>query len=713
MRGTRSYDPTRRPAPSRRAAPRGAGPVPASSELPPNVGAMPGTALDHPGSDGTDIVWEPSPERIAASGVTRFRRWLAEHRGLTFASYEELWQWSVDDLEGFWSAIWEFGGVRAAAPPTAVLAERRMPGARWFPGARLNFAEGCLEGHEGTAIVFVREDGLERTLTFAELRAQVAAAAAGLRRLGVQAGDRVAGVLPNCPEAIVAMLASAGIGAIWTSCAPENGPQAVLDRFAQVEPSVLLGVDGYVFAGRQHDVRETFGRVAAALPSVRHRVVVPYVGADLPPDCLPWASLLGESESEGEGDAGAGAPAYEALPFDHPLWILYSSGTTGPPKAIVHGHGGIVLEHLKYQLLHHDMGFGERCVALTLASTNWVIWNMLVATLLVGTTIVLYDGSPNHPGPEVVWQLAGRVRATHVRLSAAWIQRCMRDGLSPKALADLSSLRMITSTGSPLPAEGFRWLVDEVGSHVCPVSGSGGTDVCTGFVGGVTTEPIRAGEIQCRALGVAAYAFDDEGHAVVDEVGELVVTEPMPSMPLYLWGDPDGARLHDTYFSMYPGVWRHGDWVRFTPRGGCLIYGRSDATLNRGGVRMGTSEFYRALERVPEVVDSLVVDTSFAGNDGELLLFVVPAPGVELDDALVARLRAHLRAELSPRHVPSRILAVDELPETITGKRCEVPVKRILQGMPLEQAVTLSSIRNPDALTWFVRLAEGGNGRPG
>jgi acetoacetyl-CoA synthetase len=657
---------------------------------------------------GVEPMWAPSPERVERANLARYLRWLRDRQGLSFGSYDELWRWSVDDLDGFWSSIWEFFEVGGPVPSPA-LAERRMPGARWFPGATLNHAELSLRRHDDhPALLYGNEAGELGTIGYAELGRRVAAAAAGLRRLGVEKGDRVVAYLPNVPETVIAMLATASMGAVWSSCAPEFGVSSVVDRFAQIEPKVLVAVDGYRYNGGWHDRRDALAEIRRRLPTLQATVVVggPGRGArdarvadgGRPVDgngTIAWERLL---------EDGAGAElAFEPVAFDHPLWVLYSSGTTGLPKAIVHGHGGIALELLKSISLHLDLGPADRFFWFT--TTGWMMWNFLVGGLLLGSTVVLYDGSPGHPDMGALWRFAERSAMTYFGTSAAFVLASMKAGVEPAREVDLSALHSIGSTGSPLPPDGFDWLYRHVASDVLVGSTSGGTDVCTSFVTSCPLLGVYPGEIQCRALGAKVESFDERGRSVVGRVGELVVTEPLPSMPLYLWNDPDGERYRDSYFSTWPGVWRHGDWLEITERGTCIISGRSDSTLNRGGVRMGTAEFYRVVEGLDEVVDSLVVDASDPGGEGRLLLFVVLRPGVELDDGLRDRIRAAVRADLSPRHVPDRIDAIAEVPRTLSGKKLEVPVKRVLAGVPLEEAVSEGALANPDAIHQVVALA--------
>jgi acetoacetyl-CoA synthetase len=648
-------------------------------------------------------LWEPSAELVERSRLRAYMRWLEVERGLAFETYDELWRWSVDDLEAFWSSIWDYFGVRADGPYERALGSREMPGAEWFAGAELNYAEHVFAGRDDdaeAAILHASELRDLGELSWGELRAQVAATAAGLRALGVRRGDRVVAYMPNAPEAIVAFLAAASIGAIWSSCSPDFGPASVIDRFAQIEPKVLFAVDGYRYGGKDFDRRETLAELQEAMPSLERTVVLPYLDpeADLSPlrEAMPWDELLA---------GGEGAElAFERVPFDHPLWVLYSSGTTGLPKAIVQSQGGILLEHLKKLNLHVDAHPGDRLFWFT--TTGWMMWNFLVSGLLTRAAIVLYDGNPGHPDMGVLWDLAERAGVTMFGTSASYIAACMKAGVEPGAGRDLSRLKAVGSTGSPLSPEGFDWIYEHLGHDTWLFSTSGGTDLCTAFVGGCALLPVYRGELQARALGAAVEAWDEDGKAVTGEVGELVVTEPMPSMPVFFWGDDEEqSRYRASYFEHYPGVWRHGDWIEITSRGTAVIYGRSDSTINRSGIRMGTSEIYRAVLGLDEIVDALVVDVPRPGTEGWMPLFVVLREGTELSDELRREIARRIRTNCSPRHVPDEVFAIAEVPRTLSGKVLEVPVKRILMGTPPEQAASRDSLANPAALDWFVELA--------
>jgi acetoacetyl-CoA synthetase len=645
-----------------------------------------------------EILWSPPPDVRQRTRVGRYLAWLEEHRGLRFDDYQALWTWSVDDLDGFWSSVWEHLGVVSHTPYEAVLADASMPGAVWFPGASLNYAEHVLRGApgEGPLVLGRSQTRGPVDLTAADLADQVARARTGLTLLGVGPGDRVAAYLPNIPETLVAFLATASLGAIWSSCAPEFGTRSVVDRLRQIEPLVLLTVDGYRFGDRAVDRTAEVAAIREALPSLKATVAVPYLdpGAGRIPEATSWDELLAEK----------GELAFAPVPFSHPLYVLYSSGTTGLPKPIVHCHGGILVEHLKKLALHHDLGPGDRF--FWFSTTGWMMWNYLASGLAVGSAVVCYDGNPGYPDLGELWRMAAECGVTYFGASAPFLLACRKEGLRPGELGDLSALRGVGSTGSPLPADGFRWVYEAVGEDLVLSSASGGTDVCTAFVGGIPLLPVRAGEIACRCLGAKVEAFDPDGRSVVGEQGELVITAPMPSMPVGFWGDEDGSRYRAAYFDDYPGVWRHGDWITITEWGSCVITGRSDATLNRGGVRLGTSELYSVVEAIPEVADSLIVHLEDPeGGMGELVLFVAPAGGAEVDDDLRSRIAAALRRELSPRHVPDTIEAVAAIPRTLSGKKLEVPVKRILTGTAPEAAASRGALANPEALDAFAELA--------
>ncbi len=650
------------------------------------------------------VLWRPDADRRDRATITDYTRWLERTRGLELPDYAGLWEWSTTDLEGFWASIWERFDVIASQPYERVLGARPMPGAEWFPGARLNYAENILRIRDDDAVA-IRHASETRPLaaqTRGELRAEVARVAAGLRALGVGPGDRVAAYLPNIPEAVAGFLACASIGAIWSSCSPDFGARSVIDRFAQIEPRVLLAVDGYRYGAKDFDRMAVVRGLREALPTVEHTVLLGYLDPDARPEGLGDAVTWGDLRRAGEG-----VPlSFEQVPSDHPLWVLYSSGTTGLPKAIVHGHGGVLLESLKKMYLHVDLQADDRLFWFT--TTGWMMWNFVVSGLLTEASIVLYDGNPGTPDLGVLWDLAEQTGITCFGTSAAYVNSCQKAGLRPAQGRDLSALRSVGSTGSPLSPEGFAWVYDALGSDIWLFSTSGGTDVATAFVGGVPTLPVYQGELQARALGAKVESWSPDGTSLVGEVGELVLTEPMPSMPIFFWGDEDGSRYRESYFEMFPGVWRHGDWIEITERGTAIISGRSDATINRGGIRMGTSEIYRAVLALDDVVDALVLDLELAGTNGFMPLFVVLRDGRELDDDLVARIRSRIRDDCSPRHVPDLVEQIDEVPRTLSGKTLELPVKRILLGASAETTVSRDALLNPAALDHFVDLA----GRP-
>lgn len=661
-------------------------------------------------SEGT-VLWEPSSALQEQSELRRYMRWLAEHRGRTFESYSELWEWSVADIAGFWESLWQFFAIAASTPYRRVLdpdtRPMPMPGTHWFPGAQLNYVEHVFRNATPAhpALIFQSERQPATELSWSELEQQVAAVASALREMGIQPGDRVVAYISNIPQAVVAFLASASLGAVWSSCSPDFGSPSVIDRFSQIEPKVLFAVDGYQYGGKRFDRRATVAELQQALPTLERTVLIPYLDPDASTeglrDAVRWPDLLRRS-----------VPLQCAqVPFEQPLWVLYSSGTTGLPKPIVQSQGGILLEHLKSLSLHLDLKPGDRFFWFT--TTGWMMWNFLVGGLLVGSTILLYDGSPAYPDLDVLWQFAEQTGMTFFGTSAAYITSCLKAELQPGQQHDLSQLKGMGSTGSPLPPEGFHWAYEQIKPDLWLASISGGTDLCTAFVGGCPLLPVYAGELQCRSLGANVQSFDEQGAPLIDQVGELVITAPMPSMPLHFWNDPGDQRYRESYFEVYPGIWRHGDWIKITPRGTAVIYGRSDSTINRMGVRMGTSEFYRVVEGIPEVVDSLVIDLEALGRESYMPLFVVLQPGLALDEPLTARIKQTIRTALSPRHVPDEIFTIPEIPRTLSGKKLEVPIKKLFMGVPVERAANPDSMSNPHILRYFVDLVRRRSGDNG
>lgn len=649
------------------------------------------------------VFWTPRPDQIEPTRLAAYMRWLAAERDLSFDSYEALWAWSVNEIDAFWQSIWDFFEVQADGSAVPVLGSMVMPGAHWFPNARLNYAEHVFRNASDArpALIARSEDTGTHEVSWEELRRDTAALAQRLRDFGIGAGDRVASYLPNRAETVVAFLACASLGAIWSSCAPDMGATVVLDRFRQIEPKVLLAVDSYSYNGKVHDRREMVEELLRELPSVRQVIHVAgpicRAASHKPP---AWR----ERSSWHDAVAAEAELRFERLPFDHPLWIVYSSGTTGLPKAIVHSQGGIVLTHLKTMALQHDLRAGDRL--LFLGGTGWIVWNLQMGALLTGASIVLYDGNPAWPDTGTLWRFIDEQGVTLLGCGAAYLISCMKEGLRPRDLAAMQSLRAINATGSPLPVDAYRWVYDAVKPDLWLASISGGTDIASGFVACAPILPVTVGEIQCRELGVAAYAFDDSGQAVVDVVGELVITKPMPSMPIYFWGDLDHQRYRESYFEMYPGLWRHGDWIRFTDRGTSVIYGRSDSTINRHGIRMGTAEIYRVVEELSEIRDSLVVDLEYLGRPSFMPLFVVLTPGSVLDDALKARIAQQIRSKASARHIPNEIYQVDAIPRTLTGKKMEVPIRKLLLGAAPDKVASADAMANPTSISFFVRLAE-------
>ncbi|MHB1469559.1 MAG: acetoacetate--CoA ligase [Solirubrobacteraceae bacterium] len=644
------------------------------------------------------VLWTPSAEQLEQAELTRYARWLERKRGLAFADYHELWAWSVHDLDAFWDSLFDYFEIPFDGRRGPALAEREMPGARWFPGRRVNYAERMFVGRDPATLAIVHSSELrgQTETSWGELAELTARVRAGLVDAGVGRGARDAALMPNVLETVAALLASASLGAIWSCVAPEMGAASVIDRLEQIEPKIVIAVDGYRYSGRDFQVLDTVAALRGALPSAQTTVLLPYLDPGRDVDALPgvtsWARFTARR-----------APLeFERVPFEQPLWVLYSSGTTGPPKAIVHSQGGILLEHLKKLRLHVDARAGDRFFWFT--TTGWMMWNFQVGGLLSDAAIVLYDGSPRDPDGGALFDVAARSGATCFGASAGYIAACIADGVTPREGRDLSRLRALGSTGSPLPPEAFDWVYRELG-EVWLFSTSGGTDVCTSFLGGAPTLPVHRGELQARSLGADVQAFDPDGEPLREAVGELVIAQPMPSMPICFWGDADGSRLRESYFDTYPGVWHHGDWVRFTRNGGAVILGRSDATINRGGVRMGSSEIYRVVLAIEEVLDALVVDVPRTGGGSWMPLFVVLRDGVELDEGLTQRIRARIRNDCSPRHVPDELHQIAQTPRTLSGKLLEVPVKRILMGDAPEAAAESSSLANPDSLRPFLELA--------
>ncbi len=653
--------------------------------------------------EGT-LLWEPSEALKRQSNIHAYMQWLRQQRGMDFDDYDALWQWSVTEIEDFWKSVWDYYELQSSAPMRAVLTDHTMPGAEWFPGARLNYSEHVFRNADARypALIFQSESTDAVEIGWGELRSSVAAVAASLRRMGVGPGDRVVGVLPNICETVIAFLATAAIGAVWSCCSPDFGTRGVIDRFRQIEPRVLLAVDGYTYGGRRFDRTAALNEIIAALPTLTHTVLIDRIGASAGvsarENVLTWDELLREPAEL----------VFEQVALDHPLWILYSSGTTGLPKPIVHSQGGILLELVKVLGLHVDLKPGDRFFWFT--TTGWMVWNFLQGGLLLGATPVLFDGNPGYPDLNVLWRMISQAAVKVFGTSAPFLMACRRAGLEPGREFDLSRLEALGSTGSPLPPEGFQWAYDHVKKDILLFSACGGTDVCTAFLSGCPLVPVWAGESSCRCLGDKVAAFDDDGNPLIGEVGELVVTEPMPSMPIFFWNDPDGQRYRESYFDMYPGVWRHGDWIRITERGSAVILGRSDATLKRMGVRMGSSDFYTAVESLPEVANSLIVGFDRPGGAYYMPMFVVLQEGLELDDAVKEKIRDRIRSSLSPRHLPDDIFAVPEIPCTLTGKKLEVPVKKILMGMPVEKAVNFGSMGNPQSIDYFIEMAARLNG---
>lgn len=644
------------------------------------------------------LLWKPSQQQIENSGISLFMKWLKKEKGLSFGSQNELWKWSVEELEAFWESIWNYCQVKSNTSYNQVLESRLMPGVKWFTGSTLNYAEHVFRNIRGNkpAVIFQSETTRRTELSWKELYEKTAMVANSLKELGVKPGDRVVAYMPNIPETVIAFLACASIGAIWSSCSPDFGTNTVIDRFKQIEPTILFAVDGYSYNGKIQNRKTSVSEIQLSLPTLKKTILIPYVSSndsELNHRTMYWNDLL-------QGDCEL---VFEKVPFDHPLWILFSSGTTGLPKPIVQSQGGILLEQLKTLLV--EQGVNRDDVFFWFTTTGWMMWNLLVGGLLTGGTIVLYDGSPSYPSIHVLWDLAEEVGVTFFGTSAGFLSACMKLGIKPKESRKFSELKAICSTGSPLPVEGFVWVYENVKTDVWLVSTSGGTDVCTAFVGGSPILPVYAGEIQARALGAYVQAFDDEGKSITNEVGELVITAPMPSMPIYFWGDNNNKRYLESYFEMYPGIWRHGDWIKFDDKGSCIIFGRSDSTINRLGVRIGTSEIYRVVESLDDIMESLVVDLELLGRKSCMLIFVVLKPGVNMSDELKETIKAEIKEKVSPRFVPDEVYEVEQIPKTLSGKKLEVPIRKILLGFPPEKVVNQGSMANPESLNFFIELA--------
>lgn len=651
--------------------------------------------------------------------LTLFREWLKTHRDLDFSNYDELWKWSVTDIENFWQAMWDYTDIQSPTPYQQVLKERRMPGARWFEGAQVNYARQVLRHVDPAtqanllAVISQNEKGQTQELSWLDLRHRVALFANYLKQQGIKPGDRVAAYLPNVPETIIAFLGTISIGAVWSVCAPDMGTAAVLDRFKQIEPKIFIACNGVTYAGKDYDRQDTVAEIRGALPSILKTVIVAHESTQ---NRLQDVDLLADLLSRNDFDSSKFQPDW--VPFDHPLWIVYSSGTTGMPKPIVHCHGGVMIVAMAGAIQndigcsYHPNSFGERYHWYS--STGWIMWNAQVNALLGGTTCCLFDGNPSGPKDKpdwsTLWKFVSRHRVTFFGAGAAFYANCMKAGLELQSCGDLTNVRVLGTTGSPLSEDVQRWGDEQFAKmgilNIWWCNVSGGTDFAGAFIAGNRELPLTPGEMQCRVLGSAVYAWNDQGKAVIDEVGELVCTEPIPSMPIYLWGDKNNERYISSYFDTYPGVWRHGDWIKITPRGTAIIYGRSDATINRHGLRMGTSELYRAVEALPEVLDSMVVDLEYLGRDSFMPLFVVLKSGQELTNALKSKMNEAIKTALSPRFLPNEILQVAEIPRTLSGKKQELPIKKLLLGQALEKVINKDAMANPGCLDWYQKYAD-------
>lgn len=645
------------------------------------------------------LLWEPDSTWINQANISDYITWLKENKQLDFDDYHSLWKWSVENIASFWASLWEYFDIKAATNYETVLSSREMPGGKWFKEATLNYTEHIFRKRdwEQTAIIHASETRQIHNVSWKQLYEDTAKFQQKLIHLGVRRGDRIVAYASNIYETIVAFLATASIGAIWSSASPDFGTQSVIDRFKQIEPKVMITVDGYQYNGKNFDRMKIINAIQKELPTLESTILIPFLNENSNPKELKngvsWKDVMEEKQTE---------MTYEYIPFNDPLWVLFSSGTTGKPKPIVHSQGGILLEHLKALTFHADVGEDDRFFWYT--TTGWMMWNFLVGALLTGSTVILYDGSPGYPNKKMLWQFAEDTKMTVLGTSASFLIDCMKNDFIPREEFDLSHLKCISSTGSPLPPEGFQWCYEHVKRDLWIASVSGGTDVCTAFILGMPTLPVYAGELQCRGLGAKIESFTETGEAKINEVGELVLTEPLPSMPIFFWNDEDGSRLHESYFDVFPGVWRHGDYLKITDQNTCVIYGRSDATINRGGIRIGTSEIYRAIDSMPEVADSLIVDVPLSENNSFVPLFIRMNEGVVISDKVKQKIKEHIKSECSPRHVPTSIHQVKDLPKTLNGKKLEIPVKKILMGESVEDVVNKGSLANPDSLTYFINF---------
>lgn len=651
--------------------------------------------------EGT-LLWEPSTDRINQANVTTYMKWLHNERNISLSSYDELWKWSVDEVEDFWESLWDYFNFTSQTPYTSVLSSHQMPGGTWFNGATINYTEHVFKQMTDNhpALIHCAENRQQTSVSWSSLYKDTAALQQTLIHLGVEKGDRVVAYSSHIYETIVAFLATASLGAIWSSASPDFGTQSVIDRFTQIEPKVLIAVDGYMYNGRNFNRTDVVASIQEQLPSLEATVIIPYLNEQ------PDVSHLQNVTMWQDAIKAPSNPTltYTYVEFNEPLWVLFSSGTTGKPKPIVQSQGGILLEHLKAVTFHVDVHPGDRFFWFT--TTGWMMWNFVVGGLLAGSTVIVYDGSPVYPDRNALWQLAEDTKMAVLGTSASYIMDSMKNGVTPKETFDLRHLKSISSTGSPLPPEGFKWCYDHVKEDLWIASISGGTDVCTAFILGSPLLPVYAGELQCRGLGAKIESFTDDARSQINEVGELVLTEPLPSMPIFFWNDKDGSRLHESYFDTFEGIWRHGDYVKVTDRNTCIIYGRSDATINRGGIRIGTSEIYRAVDQVSSVADSLIVDIPVDKGDSTVFLFVVMKEGQTLTEDIQKDIRTHIRTACSPRHAPSEIHEVSMLPQTLNGKKLEIPVKKILMGALPGDVVNKDSLANPEALSYFVTFSK-------